>query len=38
MPVKYFTERGLIRLVALNRWPRRDIIAPTEPQLVLDWR
>jgi len=38
MPVKYFTERGLIRLVALHRWSRRDIIAPTEPQLVLDWR
>jgi RNA-directed DNA polymerase len=38
MPVKYFTERGLTRLVDLHRWSRRDIIAPIEPQLVLDWR
>ena len=38
MPVKYFTARGLIRLVALHRDSRRDIIAPVQPQLVLDWR
>ena len=38
MPVKYFTARGLVRLVALHRDSRRDIIAPVQPQLVLDWR
>ncbi|MGH3993524.1 MAG: reverse transcriptase domain-containing protein [Pseudonocardiaceae bacterium] len=38
MPVKYFTERGLTRLVELHRRSRKDIIAPREPQLVLDWR
>jgi group II intron reverse transcriptase/maturase len=37
MPVKYFTEHGLIRLVDLHRWSRRDIIAPRPAQLVLDW-
>lgn len=37
MPVKYFTERGLTRLVDLHRWSRRDIIAPRPAQLVLDW-
>ena len=37
MPVKYFTERGLIRLVDLHRHARRDIIAPRQAQLVLDW-
>ena len=38
MPVKYFTERGLVRLVDLHCWPRKDIIAPAQAQLVLDWR
>jgi RNA-directed DNA polymerase len=38
MPVKYFTERGLTRLVDLHRDGRRDIIAPRPAQLVLDWR
>ncbi|MCA1678003.1 MAG: group II intron reverse transcriptase/maturase [Actinobacteria bacterium] len=38
MPVKYFTERGLTRLVDLHRWSRKDIIAPRQAQLVLDWR
>jgi len=37
MPVKYFIGRGLIRLVDLHRWSRRDIIAPRPAQLVLDW-
>jgi RNA-directed DNA polymerase len=36
MPVKYFTERGLTRLVDLHRDRRRDIIAPRPAQLVLD--
>jgi group II intron reverse transcriptase/maturase len=38
MPVKYFTERGLTRLVDLHRDRRRDIIAPRRAQMVLDWR
>ena len=38
MPVKYFTERGLTRLVDLHRRSRRDIIAPRPAQMVLDWR
>lgn len=37
MPVKYFTARGLTRLVALHRDRRRDIIAPVQTELVLDW-
>ena len=38
MPVKYFTERGLTRLVDLHRWSRKNIIAPRQAQLVLDRR
>jgi len=38
MPVKYFTRRGLIRLVALHRDSRTDIIAPVDAQVVIDWR
>ena len=38
MPVKYFTERGLTRLVDLHRDRRRDIITPRRAQMVLDWR
>jgi RNA-directed DNA polymerase len=38
MPVKYFTERGLTRLVDLHRDRRRDITAPRRAQMVLDWR
>jgi len=38
MPVKFFTERGLIRLVELHRHKRRDIIAPVQPQLTLECR
>ncbi len=36
MPVRYFTERGLTRLVDLHRRFRQDIIAPRPAQLVLD--
>ncbi|MCA1681425.1 MAG: group II intron reverse transcriptase/maturase, partial [Actinobacteria bacterium] len=37
MPVKYFTARGLSRLVDLHRDTRRDVIAPAQPQLALEW-
>jgi RNA-directed DNA polymerase len=37
MPVKHFTARGLTRLVDLHRDSRRDVIAPGQAQLVLDW-
>ncbi len=37
MPVRYFTERGLVRLVDLHQGSRKDIIAPAQPQLVLGW-
>jgi RNA-directed DNA polymerase len=37
MPVKFFTERGLIRLVDLHRENRRDVVAPTQLQLELNW-
>jgi RNA-directed DNA polymerase len=37
MPVKYFTERGLTRLVDLHRNNRRDIVAPVQLQMTLDW-
>jgi RNA-directed DNA polymerase len=37
MPVKFFTVRGLIRLVDLHRDSRGDIIAPVQPQLALGW-
>ena len=37
MPVKFFTARGLTRLVELHRHSRRDIIASTQPQLALEW-
>lgn len=37
MPVKYFTERGLIRLVELHRTRRRDVVAPAQLEMVLDW-
>ncbi|HKH55417.1 MAG TPA: group II intron reverse transcriptase/maturase [Propionibacteriaceae bacterium] len=35
MPVRYFTQRGLTRLVDLHRDCRRDIIAPVQTQMVL---
>ena len=37
MPVRYFTERGLIRLVDLHRTRRRDVVAPVQLQMALDW-
>ena len=37
MPVRYFTHRGLTRLVELHRDCRRDIIAPAQTQMVLSW-
>ncbi|MDQ3644666.1 MAG: reverse transcriptase domain-containing protein [Actinomycetota bacterium] len=37
MPVTYFTARGLIRLVELHRHNRRDVVAPTQLEMVLDW-
>ncbi len=37
MPVKYFTVRGLIRLVDLHRCSRRDIIVPVQLEMVLSW-
>ncbi len=37
MPVVFFTARGLVRLVELHRCSHRDIIAPVQSQLVLDW-
>ncbi len=37
MPTRFFTARGLIRLVDLHRRSRRDIVAPIQPQLALEW-
>jgi RNA-directed DNA polymerase len=37
MPVRYFTQRGLTRLVDLHRDCRRDIIAPVQTQMMLGW-
>jgi group II intron reverse transcriptase/maturase len=37
MPVRYFTERGLIRLVELHRRDRRDVVAPAQQQMLLAW-
>jgi RNA-directed DNA polymerase len=37
MPVRYFTARGLTRLVDLHRDSRRNVIAPVQPQLALEW-
>jgi RNA-directed DNA polymerase len=37
MPVRFFTARGLVRLVDLHRSSRKDIVAPTQPQLALEW-
>jgi RNA-directed DNA polymerase len=33
----FFTERGLVSLVDLHRRARRDVVAPTQPQLALEW-
>jgi RNA-directed DNA polymerase len=37
MPTVFFTARGLIRLVDLHRRSRRNVVAPTQPQLALEW-
>jgi RNA-directed DNA polymerase len=37
MPTVFFTARGLIRLVDLHRRSRRDVVAPSQPQLALEW-
>jgi hypothetical protein len=37
MPTVFFTERGLCRLVDLHRRNRRDIVAPVQTQLALEW-
>jgi RNA-directed DNA polymerase len=37
MPVKYFTERGLIRLVEMHRRRHEHAVAPAKRQLVLAW-
>ncbi|MGH8573761.1 MAG: reverse transcriptase domain-containing protein, partial [Gammaproteobacteria bacterium] len=36
MPVRFFSERGLTRLVDLHLRSRRNIIAPTQPRLALE--
>lgn len=37
MPTVFFTERGLIRLVVLHRRSRRNVVAPIQPRLALEW-
>jgi len=37
MPVRYFTDRGLIRLVELHRFAHERIAAPSDRQLTLAW-
>jgi len=37
MPVRYFTDRGLVRLVELHRSAHEHIAAPIDRQLVLAW-
>lgn len=33
----FFTERGLVALVALHRRAHQDVVAPAQPQLALEW-
>jgi hypothetical protein len=33
----FFTERGLVCLVDLHRRAHQDVVAPTQPQLALEW-
>ena len=35
LPVRYFTDRGLLRLVDLHHRAHETIAAPVQPQLVL---
>jgi RNA-directed DNA polymerase len=37
MPVRYFTDRGLIRLVELHQLAHEHIAAPVKRQLTLEW-
>jgi hypothetical protein len=37
MPVRYFTDRGLVRLVQLHRAAHEHIVAPIDRQLTLAW-
>jgi RNA-directed DNA polymerase len=37
MPVRYFTDRGLMRLVELHRLAHEHIAAPIKRQLTLEW-
>jgi group II intron reverse transcriptase/maturase len=37
MPVRHFTDRGLVRLVELHRSAHEHIAAPIDRQLVLAW-
>jgi group II intron reverse transcriptase/maturase len=33
----FFAARGLVSLVDLHRHARRDVVAPTQPQLAFEW-
>jgi len=37
MPVRFFTERGLARLVEMHRRAHEHVVAPVESQLTLEW-
>jgi RNA-directed DNA polymerase len=37
MPVRFFTERGLARLVEMDRDAHQYVVAPVKPQLELEW-
>jgi RNA-directed DNA polymerase len=34
---RYFAERGLVSLVERHRRAHQDIVAPTQPQMALEW-
>jgi hypothetical protein len=36
MPVRFFTERGLDRLVEMHRDAHQHVVAPVKPQLTLE--
>lgn len=37
MPVRFFTERGLERLVEMHRRAHQHVVAPVKRQLALEW-
>jgi RNA-directed DNA polymerase len=37
MPVRFFTERGLERLVEMHRRAHQHVVAPVKRQLTLEW-